>query len=139
MNKMILVTALALVFTSSAFAASETDVHASVNNSSATAHQLMIKKAEKNTIAAGTPPLNEHEKAAIIHNAMNNGHAQAHQDMAEQHKKMMGNNNAKTTTQAEPFTAMNEHEKAAMVHRNMNNGHSAAHQQAADEHLKQVD
>lgn len=139
MKKMILVSAVALVFTTGAFAASDINVHESVNNSSSQAHQSMIKKDKgSNKIAATTSRPNQHEEAAVIHESMKNGNSPAHQDMAEQHKKMMGNGQkTKTVPAAESFNDMSEHEKAAVIHENMNNGHSGSHQQMADDHLKQ--
>ncbi|WP_413723106.1 copper-binding protein [Sodalis sp. RH23] len=140
MKKIILTTAMALVFATSAYAASDGNVHESVNNSSAQAHQLMVKKSpEQNKIAAGKLQQDQHEEAANIHESTKNGQSQAHQYMAEQHKKMMGNNQeVKKPVTAQPFKDMNEHEKAAVIHENGKNGFSEVHQQMADEHLKKM-
>lgn len=141
MKKIIMASAIALVFTTSAFAASDIDVHESVNNSSAQAHQLMLKKIpEKQDAVTSTSQINQHEKAVTFHESTKNGSAPAHRNMAEQHKKMMSNGHkVKKPVVAESFNDMNEHQKAAVIHQSMNNGKSGAHQQMADDHLKEAE
>ncbi len=105
---------MAFVFTTSAFAARDIEIHESVNNGSAQAHQLMVKKVQEvNDIATGKPQLNQYERAALIHESSKNGHSPAHQYLAEQHKKMIvtGHRTNKSVV-AESFKDMNEHEQA---------------------------
>lgn len=77
--------------------------------------------------------MSQHQQAVIAHNTMNNGNSYAHQQMADMHRKMMGEK-AKDINTPQSFSAMNEHQQAMTVHENMNNGNSYAHQKMADAH-----
>ncbi|QBX80823.1 copper-binding protein [Citrobacter tructae] len=75
-------------------------VHKMMNNSDASAHQKMAQAHQAQaqaqaqaqnsqptkTVAPSFAQMNEHEKAMVVHESMNNGHAFAHKQQAEQHR-----------------------------------------------------
>ncbi|EFD2023010.1 hypothetical protein CQO76_005243 [Escherichia coli] len=65
---------------------------------SADAHQKMVESHQKmmgnNTVSTTVPStsyaaMNEHERAAVAHEFMNNGQSGPHQAMAEAHRRMI--------------------------------------------------
>ncbi|EAA1752682.1 copper-binding protein [Salmonella enterica] len=83
--------------------------------------------------------MSQHQQAVIAHDTMKNGNSNAHQQMADAHKKMMGTQApTETVNTAKSFSSMNEHEQAMIVHENMNNGHSYAHEQMVENHKKMM-
>ncbi|STE53082.1 Silver-binding protein silE precursor [Edwardsiella tarda] len=81
--------------------------------------------------------MSQHQLAIIAHNTMNNGNSNAHQQMADMHKKMMGEQTT-NASKSQSFSAMNEHQQAITVHENMNNGNAFAHQQMVNAHKKMM-
>ena len=67
--------------------------HEMMNNSDASAHQQMAQAhASQANNSSSTPTnaqsfsqMNEHEKAMVVHQSVNNGHSFAHEIQAEQH------------------------------------------------------
>ncbi|HAK5293937.1 TPA: copper-binding protein [Salmonella enterica subsp. enterica serovar Panama] len=79
--------------------------------------------------------MEQHQQAVIAHETMNNGNANTHQQMADAHKKMMGEQlPEKTEDVAQSFSSMNEHEQAAVIHEFTKNGEAGVHQQEAEKH-----
>ena len=57
-------------------------------------HQLIQKMMGNNTVSTTVPStsyaaMNEHERAAVAHEFMNNGQSGPHQAMAEAHRRMI--------------------------------------------------
>ncbi|ECL5981740.1 copper-binding protein [Salmonella enterica] len=90
-------------------------------------------------VAQSFSSMNEHEQAMIAYETMNNGSANAHQQMVDAHKKMMGEKlPEKKEDIAQSFSSMNEHEQAMIAHETMNNGSANAHQQMVNAHKKMM-
>ncbi|HDR2683538.1 TPA: Silver-binding protein [Enterobacter ludwigii] len=99
MKKILLSIVTIMAVTSSGWAAETINVHDQVNNAQATAHQTMAEMHKK-MLKAGpcntTPEsaksfsaMNEHEKAAVVHETANNGQSSViHQQQAEKHRRM---------------------------------------------------
>ena len=140
MKKIVLATFLGFGVVSASWAAQTVNIHDRFNNTQASAHQ--IQSASVPSAIQGEPSrmtgMNQHEKAIIAHKTMNNGSAEAHQKMAENHQKMMGNIAVNDTRPSVSFAAMNEHERAAVAHETMNNGQSGAHQAMAEAHRRMI-
>ena len=77
---------------SASWAAETVNIHERVNNAQAplTRYSQLLSRllSGETSRMAG---MNQHEQAIIAHETMNNGSAEAHQKMAENHQKMMGN------------------------------------------------
>ncbi|MDA8481029.1 copper-binding protein [Citrobacter sp. Awk 4] len=83
--------------------------------------------------------MNQHIQSMIAHETMNNGSADAHQQMAEMHQKMMGKQAQENTVSiAKPFSAMNEHQQAAIAHSFTKNGQSGPHEQQSEQHMQML-
>lgn len=140
MKKIVLATVLGFGLVSASWAAETVNIHERVNNAQAPAHQ--IQSASVPSAVQGQTSrmagMNQHEQAIIAHVTMNNGSAEAHQKMAENHQKMMGNIAVNDTRPSVSFAAMNEHERAAVAHETMNNGQSGAHQAMAEAHRRMI-
>lgn len=98
MKKILLSIVIIMAVTSSGWAAETINVHDQVNNAQATAHQTMAEMHKKMLKAgpSNTPEsaksfsaMNEHEKAAVVHETVNNGPSSViHQQQAEKHRRM---------------------------------------------------
>ncbi|WP_414149728.1 Silver-binding protein [Enterobacter sp. BNK-18] len=99
MKKILLSIVTIMAVTSSGWAAETINMHDQVNNAQATAHQTMAemhKKMPKAGPCNTTPEsaksfsaMNEHEKAAVVHETVNNGQSFViHQQQAEKHRRM---------------------------------------------------
>ena len=98
MKKILLSIVTIMAVTSSGWAAETINVHDQVNNAQETAHQTMAEMHKKMLKAgpSNTPEsaksfsaMNEHEKAAIVHETANNGPSSViHQQQAEKHRRM---------------------------------------------------
>lgn len=88
--KKILVSFIAMMAVASSAMASETmNMHDQVNNAQAPAHQMQSSTV-KSTVEGESMKMmdmNDHDKAAMSHEMMQNSNSAAHQDMAEMHKK----------------------------------------------------
>ncbi|MFP2485799.1 Silver-binding protein [Enterobacter ludwigii] len=94
MKKILLSIVTIMAVTSSGWAAETINMHDQVNNAQATAHQTMAEMHKK-MLKAGpcnTPEsaksfsaMNEHEKAAVVHNGPS---SVIHQQQAEKHRRM---------------------------------------------------
>lgn len=78
-----------------------------------------------------------HHNAALAHEMMNNGQSPAHQQMAQGHLALVGDNPT-SPKQSRSFSQMNEHEQAAVFHESLNNGQAFAHQAEAKAHRQQI-
>ena len=81
--------------------------------------------------------MNEHERAAISHQRMNNSEAPVHQQAIADHLKQAGK--ADTSIKADnaiQVQDIGEHERAVMSHQRMNNSEAPVHQQAIETHNK---
>ncbi|SFT44196.1 hypothetical protein SAMN05192562_101294 [Kosakonia arachidis] len=140
MKNIVLVSVLGLGVISTAWATDTVNIHESVNNAQAPAHQMQSASVPS-AIQGSTPQIdgmNPHEQAIIAHETMNNGSADTHQKMMENHQKMMGVHSINVTRPSVPFSAMDEHERAAVAHETMNNGQSGAHQAMAEAHRRMI-
>ncbi|OBU13224.1 hypothetical protein [Morganella psychrotolerans] len=81
--------------------------------------------------------MNEHEKAVVAHDMMNNGRSGAHQVMSSDHKNKSPAKQKAAENTVAGFSQMNEHEQAAVAHDMMNNGRSGPHQLLAEQHRRQ--
>ena len=140
MKKFVLASVLGFGFISASWATETVNIHEHVNNAQAPSHQLQsasVPSAIQGETSRMTG-MNQHELAIIAHETMNNGSAEAHQKVAENHQKMMGNIAVNDTRPSASFAAMNEHERAAVAHEIMNNGQSGAHQAMAEAHRRMI-
>lgn len=83
--------------------------------------------------------MNEHEKAAVAHDMMNNGRSGTHQLMSREHHNKTETGMKKNTANAPRFSQMDEHQQAAVAHDMMNNGRTGQHQSISKKHLMQAD
>ncbi|STB73860.1 Probable copper-binding protein pcoE precursor [Citrobacter freundii] len=109
--KKILVSFIAMMaVASSAWAAETMNMHDQVNNAQAPAHQMQSsaeksavqgesmkmmksKPAASNETAKSFSEMNEHEKAAVMHEKANNGQSSViHQQQAEKHRSQITQN-----------------------------------------------
>lgn len=137
MKKLAITALIALSLTSTAWAAETTSIHDVVNNTQAQAHQMQSTTVPVKIqgSAQKMAEMNPHEQSIVAHDTMKNAGSDAHQQMADEHQKMMGTRSEKGTV-SKPFSHMNEHEKAAVAHETMNNGQSGAHKTLADKHRR---
>ncbi|TNV16841.1 copper-binding protein [Buttiauxella sp. B2] len=138
MKKILIATAFTMTFASYSWAAENVNVHDQINNAQAPAHQMMSSTQHSaiNGTESKMMDMDQHQKAVIAHGSMNNSDSNAHQQMVDMHKKMMGNQNMNKASgkSAQSFSQMNEHERAAVAHESMNNGQSGTHQMQAEKH-----
>ncbi|OBU11412.1 hypothetical protein AYY17_01355 [Morganella psychrotolerans] len=78
--------------------------------------------------------MNEHEKAVVAHDMMNNGRSGAHQVMSSDHKNKISAEQKASENTVTGFSQMNEHKQAAVAHDMMNNGRSGQHQVISNKH-----
>ena len=78
--------------------------------------------------------MNEHEKAVVAHDMMNNGRSGAHQVMRSDHKNKSSSEQKASENTTTGFSQMNEHEQAAVAHDMMNNGRTGQHQVSSNKH-----
>lgn len=98
-----------------------------------------VSSAWASQLAKPTMDMNQHMQSMIAHETMNNGSADAHQQMAEMHQKMMGTQTKENTVIiAKPFSAMNEHQQAAIAHSFTKNGQSGPHEQLSEQHMQML-
>lgn len=142
MNKILIATAFAMTFVSSTWAAETVNVHDRVNNAQAPAHQMMSSAPKSAVEGVGTKmmEMDEHQKAILAHETVNNRNSDAHKQMADQHKKMMGEQgvNGSERKNTKSFSQMDEHEKAAVAHETVKNAQSDAHKQQAEKHRRMM-
>ncbi|MFS2223839.1 silver-binding protein SilE [Pantoea sp. B65] len=136
MKNIVLASVLGLGLISTTWATETVNIHESVNNAQAPAHQMqsaLVPSAIQGS-APQTVGMNQHEQAIIAHKTMNNGSADTHQKMVQNHQKMMGTDSVSNTRPSVSFAAMDEHERAAVAHETMKNGQSGPHQAIAETH-----
>lgn len=78
--------------------------------------------------------MNEHEKAVVAHDMMNNGRSGAHQVMSSDHKNKSPAEQKAAENTVAGFSQMNEHEQAAVALDMMNNGRTGQHQVISNKH-----
>ncbi|GAA0330800.1 copper-binding protein [Morganella psychrotolerans] len=80
--------------------------------------------------------MNEHEKAVVAHDMMNNGRSGAHQVMSSDHKNKVPAEQKAAENTTTGFSQMNQHEQAAVAHDMMNNGRAGQHQVISNKHSR---
>lgn len=108
MKNIVLTSLLGFGLISSAWATEAVDIHERVNNAQAPAHQMQSAAAPvriqgveshqkmmgNNTVSmtvssTSYAAMDEHERAAVAHEFMNNGQSGPHEAMAEAHRRMI--------------------------------------------------
>lgn len=129
MKKLILTTIMTLSMASSVFASEIQNVHDQYIQSEAGETTSQIHGH-----AMTMSEMNDHQRAEVVHESMNNGHSFAHQNMKNDHEKMAGTTPEKPTQHEEFFASMNEHEQAAVAHEFTRNGQSGPNKLTAEKH-----
>ncbi|HCM61691.1 MAG TPA: copper-binding protein [Morganella sp. (in: Bacteria)] len=102
-----------------------------------TAALMMVFSGAATAATQNTPrfsQMNEHEKAVVAHDMMNNGRSGAHQVISNDHKNKAPAEQKATENTTTGFSQMNEHEQAAVAHDMMNNGRAGQHQVISNKH-----